>query len=66
MFRISSGAFEFPIDQISFNLLENKSDRISLSWHLTKQEKAKIHEAFYSAENQASLQRLSELLGTKR
>ena len=66
MYRISSGAFEFPIDQISFNLLEKKADRISLSWHLTKQEKAKIHEAFYSTENQASLQRLSELLYTKK
>ena len=62
MYRISSDAFEFPIDQISFNLLEKKADRISLSWHLTKQEKLKIHKAFYSTENQASLKRLELLL----
>lgn len=54
--------FPFPVDVISFNLRERKNDRISLSWHLTRQEKRKIAEAFHSEGNQQSLKRLKELL----
>lgn len=54
--------FPFPVDVISFNLREKTNDRISLSWHLTRQEKRKIAEAFYSKDNQKSFQRLKELL----
>ena len=49
----------------SFNLRENKTDRISLSWHLTKNEKQKIERAFKSSSNQLSLQKLKNLLNFK-
>lgn len=51
-----------PIYQISFNLRENRKDRISLSWHLTRDEKQKIEKAFMSIQNQLSLKKLSELI----
>jgi len=53
---------DFPIDIVSFNLRENTGDRISLSWHLTKQEKIKIENAFLSKGNQQALERLKTLL----
>lgn len=62
MWKVSKDAFSFPIDVVSFNLLEKKNDRISLSWHLTRQEKAKIRKAFLSKQNQKSLKRLEGLL----
>ncbi len=58
--------FLFPIDIISFNLRESKNDHISLSWHLTKQEKIKIAKAFYSVNNQTSLERLKALIAHKK
>lgn len=58
--------FLFPIDIISFNLRESKNDHISLSWHLTKQEKNKIAKAFYSVNNQTSLERLKALIAHKK
>ena len=54
--------YKFPIDVVAFNLRENKTDRISLSWHLTKNEKQKIERAFKSSSNQLSLQKLKNLL----
>jgi hypothetical protein len=62
MMKIAAFGFKFPVDIVTFNLRENKTDRISLSWHLTKQEKNKIKNAFYSDANQQSLQRLKNLL----
>lgn len=59
-------SFLFPIDIISFNLRESKNDHISLSWHLTKQEKIKIAKAFYSVNNQTSLERLKALIAHKK
>jgi|TARA_R110000737_G_scaffold164321_1_gene191795 hypothetical protein len=54
--------YRFPVDLISFNLRENKKDKISLSWHLTGQEKKKINEAFSSKRNQHSLSQLKRLM----
>jgi len=62
LFKVSKDAFSFPIDVVSFNLLERKLDRISLSWHLTRQEKVKISNAFLSQQNQQSLKTLETLL----
>jgi hypothetical protein len=55
-------SYTFPVDVVTFNLRENKTDRISLSWHLTKNEKQKIERAFKSSGNQHSLQKLKNLL----
>ena len=51
-----------PIDIVTFNLRENKQDRISLSWHLTKNEKQKIERAYKSPQNQLAYRRLENLL----
>ena len=59
-------SFSFPIDIISFNLRESRNDHISLSWHLTKQEKNKIAQAFYSVNNQTSFERLKALIAHKK
>lgn len=53
----------YPIDFVSFNLRQQKDDKISLSWHLTEQEKKKIIAAFNTPTNQAELDRLLDLLG---
>lgn len=62
LMRISDGSFDFPIDQISFNLREKKEDRISLNWHLTKDEKEKIKKAFQSSLNTKAFENLKRLL----
>lgn len=62
LMKIGAQSFDFPIDLISFNLRESKKDRISLSWHLTKQEKQKIEEAFNSPLNQKAFEQLKRSL----
>jgi len=62
LMRVARESFNFPIDHVSFNLREKKEDRISLSWHLTKDEKEKIKEAFRSSLNTAAFENLKRLL----
>ncbi|MDX2360208.1 MAG: patatin-like phospholipase family protein [Crocinitomicaceae bacterium] len=62
LLSISAASFSFPVDLITFNLRERQEDRISLSWHLTKQEKQKIETAFKSRKNQRALAQLERLL----
>jgi len=62
LIRLGSQSLDFPINIISFNLKEKVNDRISLSWHLTTQEKKKIYKAYFSEANQESLNDLKELL----
>lgn len=62
LLKVATSGFKFPVDIITFNLRENRKDRISLSWHLTKQEKMKIANAFNSLNNQAAFNRLRKLL----
>lgn len=62
LMRVGKGSFGFPIHQISFNLREKKEDRISLSWHLTKDEKEKIKKAFRSSLNTKAFENLKRLL----
>lgn len=59
---LGAQSFDFPLDLISFNLRERSEDRISLSWHLTQQEKQRIMNAFQSKKNQASLAQLQRIL----
>jgi len=59
---IGVNEYKFPVDLVSFNLRENKKDKISLSWHLSQQEKKKITEAFQSKRNQQSLNELKRLI----
>lgn len=53
---------KFPVDILEFNLRERKVDRISLSWHLTTQEKNKIDQAIKSKNNLKELSKLKRLL----
>ena len=62
LIELGTQSLDFPIDFISFNLIERRSDRISLSWHLTKQEKRKIFEAFDTPANQVSMNKLIRLI----
>lgn len=55
-------SYPFKADLVSFCLLSKDKDEISLSWHLTKNEKKKINNAIFYPENQKSLRRLKELL----
>jgi hypothetical protein len=62
LLKVGANNFKVPVDIITFNLRENKNDRISLSWHLTKNEKQKIERAFRSTQNQLSVRKLEILL----
>lgn len=50
------------LNVVTFNLRETFNDKISLSWHLTSQEKRKILEAVNSDENQNEIEILLNLL----
>lgn len=62
LFKLGVQALEFPVDLVVFNLRENKKDRISLSWHLTSQEKMKIQKALSSKDNLLANQQILNLL----
>jgi hypothetical protein len=62
LMRVAVEGYGFPVDHVSFNLREKKEDRISLSWHLTKDEKEKIKNAFRSPLNTAAFEQLKRLL----
>ncbi len=47
---------------ISLHLKRTEADNISLSWHLTRQEKEKIIRSIYEPENQQSIEMLRTLL----
>lgn len=65
LFKIGAQEFSFPLDIITFNLREKVNDQISLSWHLSTQEKSKIQQAFYSPLNQLSFEQLKKIMGKK-
>ncbi len=50
------------IEIIDLQLRNDKSDHISLSWHLTAKEKRKVLASLYLPENQESIKRIIELL----
>jgi hypothetical protein len=62
LIKIGVQGLDFPVDLVSFNLREAQKDRISLSWHLTSQEKIKIIRAFNSKGNQHAFKQLAFLL----
>ncbi|TNF49693.1 MAG: patatin-like phospholipase family protein [Bacteroidetes bacterium] len=62
LLEAAAKSFPFSLDVITFNLREHSNDRISLSWHLTAQEKYKIERAFYSKANQNAYRKLLKSL----
>jgi hypothetical protein len=61
--KIALQSFDLPINLVTFNLREKQKDKISLSWHLTRQEKNKIKNALNSFQNRRALVKLQHLLG---
>lgn len=62
MYRHASHWMEAPIEVIDFQLRNEGADAISLSWHLTTEEKRKIKSSIYLPENQEAINRLKTLL----
>lgn len=62
LIKVGAESFNFPFDFVTFNLREKFNERISLSWHLTKQEKIRIENAFLSKHNQRALAQLKRKL----
>jgi hypothetical protein len=62
MWKSAKSSLPFDVDILTFNLMENSNERISLSWHLTQQEKNKVERAINSAENSKTLSLLLESL----
>ena len=62
MMRIAVARLGFKVNFVAFNLLEEQKKRISLSWHLTSQEKARVNKAFYSRGNKFAMFELNRLL----
>lgn len=58
-------SLDYPIDIVTFNLRENFNNKISLSWHLTRNEKTKINNAVFSEGNIKAKKRLLQLLNIK-
>ncbi len=50
------------IDIVDLQLRNEKDDRISLSWHLTNNEKIKVLRSLYLPENQEAINKIVELL----
>lgn len=65
LFKIGTEGLPFPVDIINFNLREKVNDQISLSWHLSTQEKSKIQQAFYSPLNQQAFRQLKKIMEKK-
>jgi hypothetical protein len=61
MLQYLSVDLSHPIDVIDFEL-ESNTNQISLSWHLTKKEKANVLNSIHSKNNQKSIVRLTKLL----
>ncbi len=66
MMRIAVNRLGFKVNFVTFNLLEEQKKRISLSWHLTSQEKARVNKAFYSRGNKFAMFELNRLLKEQR
>lgn len=62
LYQYASRWFDGQIDVVEFQLKNEKTDNISLSWHLTKTEKQKIIKSIKEEENKAALKKLISLL----
>jgi hypothetical protein len=55
-------SLNFPVQRVEFNLMQQKNDRISLSWHLTQAEKLKIESALNSPSNRKAFEKVQKAL----
>ena len=51
-----------PLEIVDLQLRQSGTDPISMSWHLTRQEKQKIREGLFTPQNQEAFERLARLL----
>jgi hypothetical protein len=63
MIELALGNFNFPVNIVCLDLKENENTQISLSWHLTKNEKTFIQKAIYSSYNQNEFMYFKKLIG---
>lgn len=59
--ELSNEILDFPVEVLRFSLAVKK-DNVSLSWHLTENEKRNINSAFDHLNNQTELEKLEYLL----
>lgn len=62
MIQYASEWFDGTIDVIDFSIENNENNQLSLSWHLTENEKKKVYQSILSESNQKSLAQLKKLL----
>lgn len=62
LMQYASAWFDGPIDVVDFELHQDPDEKISLSWHLTKQEQQYILGAIHAEHNKASVESLRTLL----
>jgi hypothetical protein len=62
LLEYASEWFDGPIDVINLQLRNEKPDKISLSWHLTRKEKVKVFESIYLPENQKAIEQIKNLI----
>jgi len=60
--HLGSKSLKFPIITVVFNLMQQKNDQISLSWHLTSAEKIKIEKALNSQSNKNAFKKVLKAL----
>lgn len=62
LFQYTSEWFGGKVDVINLVLDNNKTNRLSLSWHLTESEKKRVYNSINRSDNQKSIQKLRQLL----
>lgn len=62
MIRHANQWLDAPLEVVDFQLRNEGEENISLSWHLTTQEKKKIRSSIYLPDNQKAILKLQKLL----
>lgn len=62
LLRQANQWLEAPLEVVDFQLRNEGNDNISLSWHLTTDEKRRIRSSLYLPENQKAILKLQKLL----
>lgn len=60
--QLGMKSLNFPVETVVFNLMQQKDDRISLSWRLTQAEKLKIESALSYPSNRKALEQVKTSL----
>jgi hypothetical protein len=55
-----------PIELVRMELRNEKPDRISLSWHLTRKEKMKVISSMIFPSNLSAMKRMQDILSGKK